>query len=140
MTQDAVKSGSFQRRRGHGWHAEALDERRQHDTGDAFIDDFLNRLPGELADSFTREQLNAVRMVYGARRPTAHQVEVRRLVNLGPRSFYFVFLMGRASPGQRRRLALARNPVRQAATRALLLVAGVLAGYLAWLHGFSLPL
>lgn len=140
MTRSAVRDESLGGQRNRGWHAESVDERRHHDTGDAFIDDFLGRLPSDLAESFTREQLNAIRMVYGARRPTAHPIEVRRLLTLGPRSFYLVFLMGRASPRQHGRRELARNPVRRAASRTLLLAAGVLAGYLAWLHGFSLPL
>jgi hypothetical protein len=62
---------------------------------DPFLKTFLDRVPKEVASTFTAAQLDAVRRAFGARSPGAHTVDLRFSVPLGLRWFYVVFLVGR---------------------------------------------
>ena len=63
--------------------------------GEAFIARFLNRLPPDVAASFTADQLAAVRRAFGMRYAMDHAVDVRRSVTLPWGRFYLVLLGGR---------------------------------------------
>jgi hypothetical protein len=60
-----------------------------------FIDGFLGRVPRDIADSFTPDQLSAVQRAFGMRYAMAHRVDLRRTVRLPWGRFYLVLLAGR---------------------------------------------
>lgn len=68
-----------------------------------FIARFLRRVPGEVAATFTPEQLAAVQGAFGLRYTMDHAVDVRRTVRLPWGGFYFVLLAGRDARGGGRR-------------------------------------
>lgn len=61
---------------------------------DPFLRMFFQRIPREVAASFTPVQLDAVKRAFGARSPGAHTVDLRVSVPLGWRWFYVVLLAG----------------------------------------------
>ena len=67
---------------------------------DPFIRGLLARLPAELRDSFTDEQLLGLKIALGARQWKVHPVDLRGTIPLWRWRFYYVLLLGRA----RRRL------------------------------------
>ncbi len=67
-----------------------------------FIAKFLARLPQDVADSFTPEQLAAVQRAFGMRYAAPHAVDLRRSIGLLGRRFYVVLLVGRERAGESR--------------------------------------
>lgn len=55
----------------------------------------LDRMPQEVADSFTDEQLIALNQSLGGRSWAKHKLDLRGTVKLWRSSYYFVFLAGR---------------------------------------------
>ncbi|MEE8505703.1 MAG: hypothetical protein V3S40_05700 [Kiloniellales bacterium] len=66
---------------------------------DAFLNHYFKRLDPEVAASFTAEQREAIKIMFGSRGIAKHAVEVRRSVPFGRLRFYVVFLLGREQRG-----------------------------------------
>ena len=62
---------------------------------DPFFDHYFKRLDPEVAASFTAEQCEAIKIMFGSRGIVKHAVEVHRSVPFGRVRFYLVFLLGR---------------------------------------------
>lgn len=62
---------------------------------DPFVIGLKERLPDDLKDSFTPEQLAALKVAFGARHWGRHKVDLRGTLRLGRWRYYFVFLAGR---------------------------------------------
>jgi hypothetical protein len=63
---------------------------------DAFVQDFLAKLPATDRDSFSDAQLLAVKAALGARKWGVHPVDLRWTFRLLRHHYYVVFLMGRS--------------------------------------------
>lgn len=89
-------------------------------SADPFLERFFERIPPDVAASFTPEQIDAIRLAFGARRPIRHGIDVRLSLPLLLRRYYIVFLAGR----ERRRHTRSLEPARRfaGATAALILV------------------
>ncbi|HJE71182.1 3-phosphoshikimate 1-carboxyvinyltransferase [Pseudomonas oryzihabitans] len=68
------------------------DRIKRHDP---FIAGLKERLPKELRESFTEEQLEALKLAFGTRSWGKHSVDLRGTVKFWHRRYYFVFLAGR---------------------------------------------
>lgn len=68
------------------------DRIKRHDP---FIAGLKERLPEELRESFTEEQLEALKLAFGTRSWGKHSVDLRSTVKFWHRRYYFVFLAGR---------------------------------------------
>lgn len=68
------------------------DRIKRHDP---FIAGLKERLPEELRESFTEEQLEALKLAFGTRSWGKHSVDLRGTVKFWHRRYYFVFLSGR---------------------------------------------
>ncbi|MDR6178427.1 MULTISPECIES: 3-phosphoshikimate 1-carboxyvinyltransferase [unclassified Pseudomonas] len=68
------------------------DRIKRHDP---FIAGLKERLPEELRESFTDEQLEALKLAFGTRSWGKHSVDLRGTVKFWHRRYYFVFLAGR---------------------------------------------
>lgn len=73
---------------------------------DPFFEQFYTRVPAQVAATFTDEQLDAVKLAFGARTKGAHSIEVRKSFPFLWTRLYIVLLMGRE---RRSRLRLARE-------------------------------
>lgn len=62
---------------------------------DPFIADFLARQTPDVAASFTPEQLQAIKLSFGARQWRDHTLDLRRSIKLFGSRFYVVLLAGR---------------------------------------------
>lgn len=62
---------------------------------DAFLDHYFKRIDPRVADSFSAEQCEAIKTMFGARGITKHAVELRRSLPIGRGRFYMVLLIGR---------------------------------------------
>ncbi|WP_313055405.1 3-phosphoshikimate 1-carboxyvinyltransferase [Pseudomonas lopnurensis] len=62
---------------------------------DPFVRGLKQRLPEHLRESFSNEQLQALRSVFGARSWVKHRVDLRGTVRLWGNHFYFAILAGR---------------------------------------------
>ncbi|SFG64152.1 3-phosphoshikimate 1-carboxyvinyltransferase [Neptunomonas qingdaonensis] len=62
---------------------------------DPFIDGLKDRLPEDLKESFTQEQLAALKIAFGARKWGQHPVDLRGTLKFWRWRYYFVFLAGR---------------------------------------------
>ncbi|WP_067869384.1 3-phosphoshikimate 1-carboxyvinyltransferase [Neptuniibacter marinus] len=62
---------------------------------DWFENGLMQRLPSEMQNSFTDEQIAALKVAFGARKWGKHPIDLRGTVNLWSWRYYFVFLMGR---------------------------------------------
>ncbi len=78
---------------------------------DPFVTGFLTRLPAATARSFTEDQLDAIRMAFGARERGLHAVDIRFTMPVLNR--YVVFLLGhdRRRRGRHRTKSPLRNLV-----------------------------
>ncbi len=76
---------------------------------DRFERTFFSRIPPEVAQSFTDEQLTAIKTVFGGSSWDNHPVDFRGTVRLPFKRWYFVLLAG---PDK-------RSPKRQRSTRPL---------------------
>jgi hypothetical protein len=62
---------------------------------DPFIDHYFRRIDPQVAASFTTEQRDAIKSMFGARGIAKHSVEIRRSLPIGRRRYYLVLLLGR---------------------------------------------
>lgn len=62
---------------------------------DPSIQRLLERMPTEVAESFTEPQLSYLRIALGARQWGKHKVDLRGTLGLGRWRYYFVFVAGR---------------------------------------------
>ncbi len=62
---------------------------------DPFIDHYFKRIDPRVAASFTPEQQEAIKTMFGARGIARHTVELRRSLPVGKRRYYLVLLLGR---------------------------------------------
>lgn len=62
---------------------------------DAFVKGLKERLPDDLRDSFSNEQLSALKVAFGARQWGRHPVDMRGTLKLWRWRYYFVLLAGR---------------------------------------------
>ncbi len=80
--------------------------------GDPFFKQFFARVPKAVADSYTDEQLDAIKLTYGARTRGAHLVDIRLSIPFITRRFYVVLLAGQERrPADRLALERALRPV-----------------------------
>jgi hypothetical protein len=85
----------------------------QHDD---FIEGLTHRLPAHLRDSFTDDQLAALKVAFGARQWGQHPVDLRGTIGFFHWRYYFVVLAGR----QRRHLSRLEHEIsRMAAASAI---------------------
>jgi hypothetical protein len=68
---------------------------KQPQTDDWFEQGLLKRIPDDLRDSFTPEQLSALKIAFGARKWGQHPIDVRGTLKVWSWRYYFVILMGR---------------------------------------------
>jgi len=61
---------------------------------DPFIDHYFRRIDPNLAATFTAEQREAIKTMFGARGIARHTIELRRSIPIGRKRFYIVFLFG----------------------------------------------
>ena len=80
------------------------------DGDDAFFARLSTMLPSDVARSFSDAQLAAIAWAFGTRRWRDHTVDLRWLLPLFGRSYYFVFLAG---PERRTRARLLRDRLLQ---------------------------
>ncbi len=64
-------------------------------ASDPFLAQFFERIPGDVAASFTDAQLDAVKRAFGARSRGVHSVDIRFSLPLPWRRHYVVFLLGK---------------------------------------------
>jgi hypothetical protein len=62
---------------------------------DPFIDHYFRRIDPSVAATFTAEQCEAIKTMFGARGIAKHSVEVRRSLPIGRGRYYIVLLLGR---------------------------------------------
>jgi len=62
---------------------------------DAFLDHYFKRIDPKVAESFSAEQCEAIKTMFGARGIAQHSVEVRRSLPVGRGRYYLVLLIGR---------------------------------------------
>lgn len=62
---------------------------------DPAVQRLLERMPPEVADSFTEPQLAHLRVALGARQWGKHRVDVRGTIGVGRWRYYYVLLAGR---------------------------------------------
>lgn len=93
-------SSSFTSRRTRRRNAAVQDGSAASADSDPFTEHYFQRLDPEVAASFTPEQRDAIRVMFGARGIARHGIELRRSIPfVGGRRFYLVFLMGRERRG-----------------------------------------
>lgn len=95
---------------------------------DPFQKLFFSRIPAEIAQSFSPEQLEAVKLAFGARSPGAHALDLRCSVPFGDRAWYVVLLAGqmrRLSPHRtiKRLFRPSRSTVSAVSAIAIVIVA-----------------
>lgn len=64
-------------------------------TQDPFIKEFLDKLPTDQQNSFSDDQLQAVKIAFGARTWGIHSVDIRGTFKLLRWRYYYVVLAGR---------------------------------------------
>lgn len=62
---------------------------------DPFLDHYFKRIDPQVAASFTPEQCEAIKTMFGARGVAKHAVEIRRSLPVGRGRLYLVLLLGR---------------------------------------------
>lgn len=62
---------------------------------DPFIDHYFKRIDPRVAGTFSPEQCEAIKTMFGARGIAKHSVEVRRSLPIGRGRYYLVLLIGR---------------------------------------------
>lgn len=89
-------------------------------TADDFENGLMQRLPADIRASFTREQIDALRVAFGARTWGQHPLDLRGTLNLWRWRYYYVLLAGR------NRRDLTRREQQLSALIRAVLVAGFL--------------
>jgi len=84
-TQDDVQSSSLN----------AADTSLNPAARDPFIDHYFKRIDPRVAATFSAEQCEAIKTMFGARGIAKHSVEVRRSLPVGRGRYYLVLLIGR---------------------------------------------
>jgi hypothetical protein len=104
----------------------------RHD--DPFLDTFLKRLDPDIAASFTDEQLNAIRLSFGAQVRQRHPLDIRRSVLVLCRRYYLILLAGRERRPLERlyREGFVSRVLDVSVTVLSVLAIGVLLGVLVW--------
>ena len=74
------------------------------DGDDAFFERLFSKLPKDVARSFYNTQLKAISTAFGMRRWRDHDEELRLLIPIFGRSYYFVLLVGTERRSRKRRL------------------------------------
>ncbi len=69
--------------------------RRPGKSGDHFLDHYFRRIEARTAASFTEEQRQAIKTMFGDRGVTRHPIDIRRSFGLGGYRFFLVLLSGR---------------------------------------------
>ncbi|HEY9549687.1 MAG TPA: hypothetical protein VIR45_09315 [Kiloniellaceae bacterium] len=64
-------------------------------THDPFLDHYFKRVDPRVAASFTPEQCEAIKSMFGGRGIARHAVEIRRSLPIGRGRYYLVLLLGR---------------------------------------------
>ena len=67
-----------------------------------FERNFFSRVPLKVAQSFTDEQMSAIKQAFGAERWDGHRVDLRGVVPLPFRRWYFAFVAGPDRRAKRR--------------------------------------
>lgn len=82
---------------------------------DRFERTFFSRIPREVAESFTDEQLTAIKVVFGGESWDHHPIDIRGTARLPFQRWYFVLIAGpdKRSP-KRRRATHRQRPIRRA--------------------------
>lgn len=92
-TQDDVQSSSLNAA---GSAAGPLDKVPLNPAArDPFIDHYFKRIDPRVAATFSAEQCEAIKTMFGARGIAKHSVEVRRSLPVGRGRYYLVLLIGR---------------------------------------------
>ena len=94
---------------------------------DPMIAGILGRVPDRVAATFSEEQLLSLKEAMGAHRGHRHPFDVRGVVGLGSRRWYYVFLAGRDRRTSRRHEGRC-NRVAAAVFWALFLLLGLALG------------
>jgi len=68
---------------------------RSRSREDWFTKGLKERLPSEVRESFSEQQLQALKVAFGARRWGRHPVDLRGTLDLWRWRYYFVLLIGR---------------------------------------------
>jgi len=68
---------------------------RKASREDWFTEGLRERIPTDVRDSFTPDQLDALKVAFGARRWGKHPVDLRGTFSLWSWRYYFVILIGR---------------------------------------------
>ena len=85
---------------------------------DSFEKGLFQRLPKEVQDSFTQEQLDALKVAFGARKWGKHPVDIRGTLSIWTWRYYFVILLGR----NRRELSRAEQKTARFIQAALIML------------------
>ncbi|MGF1765858.1 hypothetical protein L4D06_00500 [Enterovibrio makurazakiensis] len=85
---------------------------------DPFIRSFLEKIPADVASTFTESQLLQVKLMYGTRGKASHVVDIRTVLGGFGWNYYLVLLFGR----NRRELSRAEQTAANAWRVILLLV------------------
>ena len=83
---------------------------------DRFERTFFSRIPADVAQSFSDEQLTAIKTVFGGEVWNSHPVDLRGTLRLPFRRWYFVVLAGpdKRTAKSQRVPTRARRPIRRA--------------------------
>src|SRR3546814_11088743 len=83
--------------RAHPPAADASAEDTSPAERDPFLDHYFRRIDPRVAASFSPEQRDAIKAMFGARGVARHTVEIRRSLPIGRGRYYLVLQLGRAS-------------------------------------------
>lgn len=81
--------------RAHPPAADASGEDTSPAERDPFLDHYFRRIDPRVAASFSPEQRDAIKAMFGARGVARHTVEIRRSLPIGRGRYYLVLLLGR---------------------------------------------
>jgi len=62
---------------------------------DPVIDKILSKMPENIANTFTDDQLTAMKTVFGARKWAKHPVDIRGVISIWSFRYYYVVLAGK---------------------------------------------
>ena len=100
---------------------------RHYRLSDPFFDRFYARMPRDVAGTFTQEQLDAIKRVFGARTWGSHAIDIRMSMPILWRRWYVVLLMGpERRPRGRRHIESRRHPVGKLANALAMTLFGVI--------------
>lgn len=75
---------------------------RTHVPVDRFTIELNNRLPTELKGTFTPEQVEAMKVLFGTRSWQRHSCDVRKRFRLRKKTYYLILIMGNTDSDDRR--------------------------------------